>query len=51
MIPVTSGRTGQAGLITGRWIDAEEIAFTASPLSASTVGANLVVDGGAERAL
>ncbi|MEJ2860730.1 SDR family NAD(P)-dependent oxidoreductase [Actinomycetospora flava] len=45
----------QAGLITGRWITPEEIAasvvFLASPLSASTIGANVLVDAGAKRAL
>jgi NAD(P)-dependent dehydrogenase (short-subunit alcohol dehydrogenase family) len=45
----------QAGLLTGRWILPDEIAaaiaFVCSPLSASTIGANFVVDGGARRSL
>jgi NAD(P)-dependent dehydrogenase (short-subunit alcohol dehydrogenase family) len=45
----------QGGLLTGRWIDPQEIAaaiaFLASPLSASTIGANFEIDAGARRSL
>lgn len=44
-----------AGVLTERWITPEEIAaaiaFVASPRSASTIGANFLIDGGALRSL
>ncbi|WP_033293219.1 SDR family oxidoreductase [Amycolatopsis jejuensis] len=45
----------QAGMLTGRWIEPKEIAaaiaFVASPLSGSTIGANFEIDAGARRSL